>query len=467
MIFSSLNFLLFFIVLVVALWLFPKRVHSWVLLLFSYGFYAVWDIRFVLLLMFVSLVGYSCALVIERQHQQNHQPKTTWLWLGIVSMLMVLAYFKYANFFIDNASALLGINAEHLNIVLPVGLSFFTFQVISYLVDVWRGDIRACTSKKEFFLYVAFFPQLVAGPIVRAKDFLPQLQQHVGVNWDYIYLGAQVFALGFIQKVFIADRLAMFCDPVFSQPALYGVMTLWLGLLAYAVQIFCDFSGYSHMAIGIALILGFKLPENFRMPYLATSIADFWRRWHISLSSWLRDYLYIPLGGSRVAPTMIYVNLMITMLLGGLWHGASWNFVLWGAMHGVALCAHRVWKQMDGELPHLLGWGLTFLFVLLTWVPFRCADFGQSMVYFSGLLSVDGAGDGITWMMPQVMGLLLLVMVAHLVMAFKPCRIGDWHAALPVLEKDKILHTVVWFWLVMALLVWSPINSSPFIYFQF
>ncbi|MDQ6957094.1 MAG: hypothetical protein Q9M21_07850, partial [Mariprofundaceae bacterium] len=203
MIFSSVDFLLFFIGLIAALWLVPKGLHSWVLLLFSYGFYAVWDVRFLLLLGFVSIVGYGCGLAIERQHQQSHQFKMAWLWLGIVSMLLVLAYFKYANFFIDNTAALLGVSGDHLNIVLPVGLSFFTFQVISYLVDVWRGDIRACTSKKEFFLYVAFFPQLVAGPIVRATDFLPQLQKHVGVNWGYIYLGAQIFALGFIQKVFI------------------------------------------------------------------------------------------------------------------------------------------------------------------------------------------------------------------------------------------------------------------------
>jgi len=462
MIFSSIDFLLFFTGLIAALWLSPKRFHAWVLLLSSYAFYAVWDVRFLLLLFFVSWVGYTCALVIERNHQYN-QKNNSALWLGIFSMLLVLGYFKYANFFMDNVTALLGIQSEHLNIILPVGLSFFTFQVISYLVDVWRGDIRACTSKKEFFLYVAFFPQLVAGPIVRAKDFLPQLQQHVGVNWDYIYLGAQIFTLGFIQKVFIADRLAMFCDPVFSMPTLYDVATLWLALLGYAAQIFCDFSGYSHMAIGIALVLGFKLPENFRMPYLATSIADFWLRWHISLSSWLRDYLYIPLGGSRVAPAQVYVNLMITMLLGGLWHGASWNFVLWGAMHGLALCVHRVWKAMGGDMPALPAWSLCLLFVLLTWVPFRCADFEVSLFYFSGLFS----GEGIHWMMPQVVGLLLLVAVVHMLMACKQQHIGAWHVSLPVSEKAKILHIATWFWLVMGLLVWSPANSSPFIYFQF
>jgi len=460
--FSSIDFLFFFIALIMVLWLVPKRWHTWVLLVFSYVFYAAWDIRFTLLLVFVSLVGYGYGLAIERYHQ-DVQKKNYALWMGIVSMLLVLAYFKYANFLMDNISPLLGQHMQHWDIVLPVGLSFFTFQVISYLVDVWRGDIRACTSKKDFFLYVAFFPQLVAGPIVRAIDFLPQLKQHVGVNWDYIYLGAQLFALGFIQKVFIADRLAVFCDPVFAQPLLYDVATLWLSLVAYATQIFCDFSGYSHMAIGIALVLGFKLPENFRMPYLASSIAEFWHRWHISLSSWLRDYLYIPLGGSRVSVSRIYANLMITMLLGGLWHGASWNFVLWGAMHGVALCVHRAWKSWGGDMPAILGWILTLGFVLLTWIPFRCGDFGQTLLYLTGLWS----GHGIHWMMPQVLGLLGLVVLAHGIMACRQQDIGVWHVSLPVSEKEKLWHVAAWFCLVMVLLVWSPTNSSPFIYFQF
>ena len=463
MIFSSIDFLLFFLALIAALWLAPKRLHSWVLLIFSYLFYATWDVRFLLLLWFVSGVGYACGLAIERQHQQSHKKKTQYLWLGIVSMLLVLGYFKYANFFIENASVLLGLDVSHLNIILPVGLSFFTFQVISYLVDVWRGDIRACTSKKDFFLYIAFFPQLVAGPIVRAKDFLPQLQQHVGLNWDYIYLGAQIFTLGFVQKVFIADRLSVFVDPVFTSPMGYDSATLWLALLAYTAQIFCDFSGYSHMAIGIALALGFKLPENFRMPYLATSIADFWRRWHISLSQWLRDYLYIPLGGSRVASWRIHVNLMMTMLLGGLWHGASWNFVLWGAMHGVALVMHRLWQAWGFKIPSLFAWCLTFGFVMLTWIPFRSPDFAHSWMFFTGLWGEQG----ILWMMPQVIVLLLLLVVVHVWMVFHPEKVGQWHVSIPNNSTAALLHFTVWLWIVMILLIYAPTDSSPFIYFQF
>ena len=463
MIFSSIDFLLFFIGLIAALWLAPKRYHGWVLLFFSYVFYAAWDVRFLLLLWLVSGVGYACGIAIEREHIQSHRKAYRYLWLGIGLMLLVLGYFKYANFFIDNAALLLGISGEHVNVVLPVGLSFFTFQVISYLVDVWRGDIRACTSKKDFFLYIAFFPQLVAGPIVRAKDFLPQLQKHVGLHWGYIYLGAQIFALGFVQKVLIADRLSLFADPVFASPTTYDAATLWLALLAYTAQIFCDFSGYSHMAIGIALALGFKLPENFRMPYLATSIADFWRRWHISLSQWLRDYLYIPLGGSRAPLWRVNINLMVTMLLGGLWHGASWNFVLWGGLHGSALVAHRLWKTVGLSMPALLAWCFTFGFVMLTWIPFRSPDFAHSLDFFMGLW----AGVGITWLMPQVLVLLALLFSVHLWMAWHPNQVGQWHVGLPKTERKTMLHITAWLCLMMIVLIYAPVNSSPFIYFQF
>ncbi len=463
MMFSSIDFAVFFIALALALWLVSKRWHGWVLLLFSYVFYAAWDVRFVLLLWFVSGVGYACGLALERWRNHARHRARVYMWLGIVSMLLVLGYFKYTSFLMDSLAWLLGPDTPHWNIVLPVGLSFFTFQVISYLVDVWRGEIRACASKKDFFLYVAFFPQLVAGPIVRARDFLPQLKRHVGLHRDYIYLGAQIFALGFVQKVFIADRLAIFVDPVFADPVTYDAATLWLALLAYTAQIFCDFSGYSHMAIGIALALGFRLPENFRMPYLAASVADFWRRWHISLSQWLRDYLYIPLGGSRVPAWRVHVNLMVTMLLGGLWHGASWNFVLWGGMHGLALAIHRIWRAQGVTMPELPGWLLTFAFVMLAWIPFRSPDFSHSYDFVLGLWS----GAGITWLMPQVIALLALLLAVHLWMAKHPEQVGRWHLPLPQTERQVLWHITAWFVLVMVVLVYSPVDSSPFIYFQF
>lgn len=464
MIFSSFEFFIFFTVLLAVLKLAPARFYPHVLLGASWLFYAAWDVRFLLLIGFVSGVGYVCGLRIW-QYRHAREKSLRALWLGIAAMLAVLAYFKYTNFLIETLAWLVQAPAErwYQQIVLPVGLSFFTFQVISYLIDVYREEIEPCRSARDFFLYVAFFPQLVAGPIVRARDFLPQLQQHISLNSGYMYLGAQVFALGFVQKIFVADRLSAFVDPVFATPVMYDAFTLWLALLAYAVQIFCDFSGYSHMAIGIALMLGFRLPENFRMPYLATSIADFWRRWHISLSSWLRDYLYIPLGGNRGSLPHTYVNLMLTMLLGGLWHGASWNFVLWGGLHGVALAVHRAWRSAGMSMPWWLGWPLCFLFVLLTWVPFRSGSFAQTLEYYSGLVGAAG----VMWIAPQVVILLLLVLLVHVVMAGRQQWISAWHPGWPTEEGARTAHVLVWFWLVMLLLIWAPVNSSPFIYFQF
>jgi len=464
MIFSSFEFFVFFALLLGLLAVCPLRFRSHLLLIASWWFYAAWDVRFLLLIFFVSAVGYVCGLGIWA-HRHSKERSLRNLWLGVASMLIVLGYFKYTNFFIDSLAPLLHVETVgwHQNIILPVGLSFFTFQVISYLVDVYRQEIEPSRSMREFCLYVAFFPQLVAGPIVRARDFLPQLQHHVGLNYEYMYLGAQIFALGFVQKIFFADRLSDFVDPVFASPASFDAVSLWLALLAYSVQIFCDFSGYSHMAIGIALILGFRLPENFRMPYLSTSIAEFWRRWHISLSSWLRDYLYIPLGGSRCSLPKVYMNLMITMLLGGLWHGASWNFVLWGGLHGVALAAHRAWRSAGLSLPWWMAWPLCFLFVVLTWVPFRSPDFSSTMQFYAGLV-VPG---GLQWLAPQVMVLLLVVALVHMVMAFRQEWISEWHPDWPRTFSSQLWHGVAWFWVVMLLLIWAPLNSSPFIYFQF
>jgi len=464
MIFSTFEFFVFFAALLGLLAISPKRLRSHVLLIASWWFYAAWEPRFLLLILFVSGVGYVCGIAIW-MHRANRIKSLRIMWAGIAAMLAVLAYFKYTNFLLDSVVPLFGLNGTdfHQNIVLPVGLSFFTFQVISYLVDVYREEIEPSRSLREFCLYVAFFPQLVAGPIVRARDFLPQLQHHITLNYEYLYLGAQVFALGFVQKIFIADRLADFIDPVFANPGVFDAATLWLGLLAYSVQIFCDFSGYSHMAIGIALILGFRLPENFRMPYLAVSIAEFWHRWHVSLSTWLRDYLYIPLGGSRCSEPRVYANLIITMLLGGLWHGASWNFVIWGGMHGIALALHRVWRGEGFNMPLWLAWPLCFLFVLLTWVPFRCHDFAQTMNFYAGMLS----SGGLQWIAPQVVILLLIVTLVHVYMAWKRHLVSNWYQAWPETDARQMLHAAVWCGLILTLLIWSPLNSSPFIYFQF
>jgi alginate O-acetyltransferase complex protein AlgI len=341
---------------------------------------------------------------------------------------------------------------------------------MSYTIDLYRRKIPVCTDPIKFFLFVGFFAQLVAGPIVRAAEFLPQLHNPIRLTRVNAVMGAQVFLLGLFQKVVVADNVAILVDPVFLEPALYDAPTLWLALAAYGLQIFCDFSGYSLMAIGVARIIGFTLPENFRAPYISRSITEFWRRWHISLSTWLRDYLYISLGGNRRGSRRTEINLMTTMLLGGLWHGSAWNFVLWGGLHGLGLVLHKHWSgrvRMNERFSgasrtaySVVAWAITLLFVLLLWVPFRCADFATTLIYLTGLVSL---GDGVRFLHTPTM-VLLAVMTA-------------WHAAhlgrasliktMPTTHPLELRPLLVIGLLLLAVLLFAPTGASPFIYFQF
>src|SRR5260370_15993443 len=302
--------------------------------------------------------------------------------LSVGFNLGLAGFFKSPNFFLASAHALgswLGwsFDTPLLKLVLPLGISFYTFETISYIVDVYQGRTRAVRSLLDYALYIMFFPHLVAGPIVRPRDFLPQLRCEKHFSWTRMQLGVQLFLLGLFKKAVIADYLATIADPIFKSPSLYGTSAVWLGVLAYAGQIYCDFSGYSDMAVGVAHTLGFKLPCNFRAPYLAANITDFWRRWHISLSTWLRDYLYVPLGGNRNGTWATYRNLLLTMLLGGLWHGANWTFVAWGLYHGVLLALHRAWpcKELGGGWRRPVATAATFLLVCVGWVFFRAQSF--------------------------------------------------------------------------------------------
>ena len=331
MIFSSPRFLLFLFVLLLLLtprWRLPVKLH--ILLVASCFFYAAWDYRYLALLLFVSAANYACGARIA--DSTGERQRKAWLWASVVVSIGTLGYFKYTGFFLDTlrpALALAGIPLPQLDILLPAGVSFYTFKTMSYTIDVYRRELSPCRSLTSYATYVTFFPELIAGPILRATVFLPQLGREIGPSAARLRRGFGIFLLGLTKKLRIADPMASVADPIFASPETYASLTLWMGVLAYTIQIYCDFSGYSDMAIGIAKMIGYDLPENFRMPYLARDVSDFWRRWHITLSTWLRDYLYIPLGGNRLGPGRTYVNLMATMLLGGLWHGSSWNFVLW------------------------------------------------------------------------------------------------------------------------------------------
>ena len=468
MIFTSFEFLFFITVLFFLLYL--VRSHSYqiyVLLLASYIFYGAWNPSYVLLIMATSFIGWSCGYLMG--NTENIRKRKLYLSLSIIGSLSILAYFKYANFFIENIELLTDIELTMVNVILPVGISFFTFQCLSYTIDLYRKKIPVCHSIPRFFLFVAFFPQLVAGPIVRASEFLPQLNHPIAIKQDNLLHGLQIFLIGAFQKVIIANNLSPFVDRVFEQPEIYSSSTVLLSVICYSIQIFCDFSGYSLMAIGVAYALGFKLPENFRMPYLATSITEFWRRWHLTLSFWLRDYLYISLGGNRRGNIRTLVNLIVTMVLGGLWHGASWNFVLWGFMHGLGLVIHKFWSTYSsiifGEaiknslIYKIFAWSVTYFFVLLLWIPFRSTSFEDTLIIFQKLIQFE---QGIDWHYTQGIILILLTAIWHIAYLFKNNLITKY----PYIEFN-LKHLLVLGILFTSIVLFAPMESSPFIYFQF
>jgi alginate O-acetyltransferase complex protein AlgI len=466
MIFTSLTFLVFFAVLLLGLAVVKtSEKRQAVLLVASYIFYGFWNVSFLLLIFTSSCWGWFLGAAMVRARSTG--TRRLYLMLSLILTIGTLGFFKYADFTLGSLSAVFGIELPQLDILLPVGISFFLFQTMRYTIDLYRGTIVPEPKLGRFLLFVSFFPQLVAGPIVRASEFLPQLSRPVLLTKENFIIGSQLFLGGVLQKVLIADNLSRFVDPVFAEPAFYSGGTLWLAMFSYALQIFCDFSGYSLMAIGIARVLGFQLPENFRMPYGAGSIVDFWNRWHISLSTWLRDYLYISLGGNRKGERRTYVNLMLTMLIGGLWHGASWNFVVWGGLHGLGLVVYRLWiKTETRQRLHqtcaykIAAWVLTLFFVCLLWIPFRSADFDDTYIYAIKMLTF---ADGVQWMHSPSVWVLCLGVLWHLVYRFHPSVLSQFATQHPAGRWRMFCLLVA----LMLIVMFAPLETSPFIYFQF
>ena len=377
LLFSSGTFLGVF-GLLVAIWALLRsgRARLGLLLAFSYYYYYRCNGVFMLVLVGLTVADFAIALQLDRT--VGHRNRTLWLAGGITLNLGALAFFKYTNFFLANAAAVAHLPATPLAIFLPIGISFHVFQSISYLVDVHHRSFRPTRSLFEYALFLSFFPQVVAGPIVRAAEFFPQLRRSARPSSEEVSTGLYRILIGIFKKAVLADYIGLYVDLVFGTPQAYSGPEALLGIYAFAAQIYLDFSGYSDIAIGMALILGFRLPENFDAPYAATSITQFWRRWHLSLSRWLRDYVYIPLGGNRRGPMRRYANLMLAMLLGGLWHGASWTFVVWGGVHGVVLAIESWFRGKQGAedragswMRALVGWFVTFHLVSGLWVLFR------------------------------------------------------------------------------------------------
>ena len=460
MLFTQLEFLVFFFCVLIATWVVAPRsggrvTRNSILLAASYYFYAYWDYRFCGLLLLSTSVDYCVARRIEAAKDRSRARR--WLCLSLFVNLGVLGLFKYFNFFVDSAGPILksiGFATGTLEIILPVGISFYTFQTLSYTIDVCRGKLRPSDNFLDFALYVAFFPQLVAGPIVRARELLPQLCVVPAWSKRRFYGGAQQMLRGAVKKVLLADRLGEMVDVVFAGPELYSGVTLWVAAVAYAGQIYYDFSGYTDMAIGAAKMLGYRFPKNFRHPYLATSVGEFWRRWHMTLSRWLRDYLYIPLGGSRRGPSTTCRNLMVTMILGGLWHGAAWTFVLWGAWHGLALMIERIRPR---KTVPVIGWFLTMAFVLVGWVLFRSEDFISAGEYLRRMATL---APGIEWVPPLAAGAIGMMIAEHVAWRTR------LRAAmrLPYQAWYSPVATAIMIW---ALLLYAPRGFQPFVYFQF
>lgn len=436
------------------------------LLIASCAFYMSWNPWLIGLILLSASVDYLAAMQMERVSSARLK---RWLMIGSITFnLCLLGFFKYCNFFLDNAwQVMQWFNLDYhrpaLEIILPLGISFYTFETISYIVDVYQGKLKAVHNPLDYALYIMFFPHLIAGPIVRPRDFLPQVQRIKRWDHERFYLGCRMFISGFFKKAILADQLAPVVDAVFAHPGEYGTASTWLAVFGYAMQIYCDFSGYSEMGIGLAHLFGFKLGINFNYPYFANSITDFWRRWHISLSSWLRDYLYVPLGGNRGSTLFTYRNLLLVMLLGGLWHGASWTFVAWGLFHGLLLVMHRAipwpkWTQQPAlQLVWIVG---TFLLVCIGWVFFRAQTFTDAGIMIQHLLLPTGGMILEPVAVATILLCFLAVLLEHGLLDI--IHFARWERRVPAPLMGASLAA-----LLMITCVFFPNSAKAFIYFQF
>ena len=474
MVFDSIVYAVFLPTVVAVYYCLRHRYQNLWLLAASWFFYGWWDWRFVSLLVVSTVVDFICAKSIHRS--QNTRRRRAFLLVSVITNLSILGFFKYFNFFADSAIELFGILGFHpsfmtLNVILPMGISFYTFQTMSYTIDVYRRRSEPCRDLVSFAVYVSFFPQLVAGPIERASRLLPQIENPRSVKLRDLREGGVLILIGLFKKMAIADSIAPLVETRFADPGALAGFDLLLGLYLFAIQIYCDFSGYSDIARGSAKLLGVDLMVNFRRPYFATSITEFWRRWHISLSSWLRDYLYIPLGGNRGGTFLTYRNLMLTMLIGGLWHGASWAFVVWGGLHGLYLAVHKAIGGPKGDhtrdkgvlasINHLWKGIATFHLVCLTWIFFRARSFGDAWEYLHRIFVWPST---FTLEPTTAIRLVILLGVIFLVEMYQS-RTDD---ELSILRLRPVVRGVVYAVLIVVMIALGGMDAEiPFIYFQF
>ena len=467
MVFSSITFLFYFLPIFLALYFITPTIQgkNVVTLVFSLLFYAWGEPKFIVVLLFSIAFNFLAALAIDGREGPARKAALT---VAVAGNLFVLAVFKYANFVTANLAGLLaplGLAVATTDIHLPLGISFFTFHCLSYVIDIYRRRFRANRNPIDIALYISLFPQLVAGPIVRYKTVARQLDAR-RFTFGRASVGARIFIIGLAQKVLVADVVAPLVRVAFDTVPHRSLVEAWIGLISYTVQIYFDFAGYSNMAIGLGIVLGFTFPRNFRMPYISLSITEFWRRWHMSLSSWLRDYLYIPLGGNRGSNAQTYRNLIMVFLLCGLWHGANWTFVLWGAWHGAFLVIERLGLGSAlARIPRPARWAYALLAVMGGWVLFRATDLSEAIGYFASLFGRDGLSEISFDMHDALNDRVIMTLIIGCVLAIAPRWPARWSAPFFVRAPADIALT-------FALLIFSMITVaagaySPFLYFRF
>ena len=503
MMFNSLSYLVFFPAIVLAYYVIPwQKARNLLLLAGSYYFYMCWDPRFILLMLGCTVITYLDALFIdisrkeERENVAKERRRTgraaLYNSVTIVFTLSVVAWFKYANFLTESLVSVLGlagiqIAIPKLNISLPVGISFFTFQSLSYVIDVYRGETKAEKNFFRYALFVSFFPQLVAGPIERSGNLLGQFRDKHRFDSKEVTSGAMLMLWGFFMKIVVADRVAIVVDQIYNYYGSYEGVIPILGTVLFAVQIYCDFNGYTTIAIGSAQVMGFRLMQNFQQPYLATSVADFWRRWHISLTSWFRDYIYFPLGGSRCAPWKRYRNIMIVFLVSGLWHGAAWTYVVWGGLNGLMQIVGDLLKPVRTKALNRLGVNtqssghrliqilITFILVDLAWVFFRATDLSSALqiirssftvwnpwLLVDGTLYTLGLEQADFWIMVISIGILVFVDILHA----RGTAIRETLLGWPTPVRWALVYGII-FWILLFGVYGPAYDATSFIYFQF
>lgn len=483
MLFTSLQYILFLPLIVGLFWLSPRKLRLPLLLVASYYFYMSWMPAFILLILGMTVFNWLWGALLHK----NEEKKKLIFGVGVAANLLCLGFFKYTNFLLDSAGSLVQLFSKHnpawhADIILPLGISFFTFEFIHYLFEIYRGG-KPIKSFVLFALFAAFFPTQIAGPIKRYKDFEEQMLSDTQLRLSHFDEGVPLIILGMAKKLLLADNLATFVQMGLSDPHAYGSPETWLFAYAFAFQIYFDFSGYTDIGRGSAMLFGYHIPINFNMPYIAQNMSDFWRRWHISLSTWLRDYLFIPLGGSRAGRLATHRNLFLTMAIGGLWHGASWNFVIWGMFHGLALIVHREFtllkekfswlkKFVDSPIGNFTSIIFTFHAVCIGWVFFRVTDISQAFFIVKRMVLLSPIftrleGHSFLVLKPElpVIVPVVLIMVCALVLLNMPLSRASekgWFRQAPA--PLKALFCTV---LILSMITFQPDTSAPFIYFQF